>query len=606
MFTAAKAATTHTFRIGTKGNPDEAIKRARELLAHGAVVAVKGLGGFHLACDATDDEAVRRLRERKGRVDKPFAIMSYDLAAVERYCHLDHAERQLLESRERPIVLLRERTDSPISELVAPGNKYLGVMLPYTPLHYLLLEREQGDTSLSSQPQKELIALVMTSGNHSEEPIATDNKEALEHLAPLADYFLLHNREIHARCDDSVVRLFEGQEMPIRRSRGYAPFPVHLPFPVSQVLACGAELKNTFCLTRENYAFMSQHIGDMENWETLASYEAMIEHFKGLFRVEPDMVAYDMHPDYLATKYAQSLIPNPKSKIPVQHHHAHIASCMAEHGLEGPVLGVAFDGTGYGTDGQIWGGEFLVCHYDGFERVAHLAYVPMPGGEAAIRGPYRMALSHLYRACGTLDLDLPPRHHVNTAGLRIIEHQIRSGLNSPLTSSMGRLFDAVSALIGLRQVVNYEAQAAIELEMIAAEGVEKSYPWGYERGERLIVDPAPLIRAIVDDWRAGLEAPVISTRFHNAVARMIGEVCGFIREREGLNRVCLSGGVFQNVHLLGRTLDLLRDDGFEVYIHRLVPPNDGGIALGQAVIGHFKRVWLKSVEEWSLQAAKTG
>jgi len=561
---------------------DNPVAAARGLLAAGYIVVVKGLGGFHLACDATNDAAVRTLRERKQRVDKPFAIMSYDAATVERYCYLSQAERQLLESRERPIVLLQRRPDSPISKLVAPNNNYLGVMLPYTPLHYLLLSPQGPDVSPFSP-----LALVMTSGNMKEEPIATGNEEALEHLAPLADYFLLHDREIHIRCDDSVTRVFEGQEMPIRRSRGYAPFPIRVPFELEETLACGAELKNTFCLTKEGYAFLSQHIGDLENSETLASYEESIEHFKRLFRIEPRVIAYDMHPDYLATKYAQSQIANCKLQIAVQHHHAHIASCMAEHGLKERVIGVAFDGTGYGADGRIWGGEFLVADYRGFERAGHLAYVPMPGGEAAIKRPYRMALSHLHRAYGSLRLDLPMLRRVNPVELKVIEHQIERGLNSPLTSSMGRLFDAISALIGVRDVINYEAQAAIELEMIAAEDVEEGYaiplsPSPYP----LVLDPTPLICAIVADMKGGVDGSVISAKFHNAVAAMVLAVCDIIREREGLNKVVLSGGVFQNVYLLRRSLHLLRGAGFEVYIHRLVPCNDGGISLGQALVAN--------------------
>ncbi len=571
------------------------IEAARELLAAGYIVAVKGIGGFHLACDATNDEAVRTLRERKQRVDKPFAIMSYDAATVERYCYLSQAERRLLESRERPIVLLRRRPDSPISKLVAPNNNYLGVMLPYTPLHYLLLS-PQGPDGSPFRP----LALVMTSGNMKEEPIATGNEEALERLAPLADYFLLHDRDIYIRCDDSVIRVFEGREMPIRRSRGYVPFPIRVPFELEEILACGAELKNTFCLTKEGYAFLSQHIGDLENLETLTSYEASIEHFKKLFRIEPRVIAYDMHPEYLSTKYAKEQGADTKTParygaktlVAVQHHHAHIASCMAEHGLRERVIGVAFDGTGYGADGRIWGGEFLVADYRGFERVGHLAYVPMPGGEAAIKRPYRMAISHLHRAYGSLELDLPLLQRINPVELRVIEHQIERGLNSPLTSSMGRLFDAVSALIGVRDVINYEAQAAIELEMIAEEGVEEAYGFniraerGGAHGASLVLDPAPLIRAIVADMKRGMERSVISAKFHNAVAAMVLAVCDMIREREGLNKVVLSGGVFQNVYLLRRSLHLLRDADFEVYIHRLVPCNDGGISLGQALVAN--------------------
>jgi len=587
---------------------EAAIQRARELLARGAVVAVKGLGGFHLACDAANDEAVRRLRERKGRVDKPFAIMSFDVATVMRYCFVNDEERRLLESRERPIVLLRERPDSPISKWVAPGNKYLGVMLPYTPLHYLLIAN--GRWPMAETPPTAdhppsassdwLLALVMTSGNYSEEPIATDNQEALDRLAGLADAFLLHNRDIHARCDDSVVRVFQKAELPIRRSRGYAPFPVRLPFRARQVLAVGAELKNTFCLTREEYAFLSQHIGDMENLETLRSFEEMIEHFKGLFRIEPEVLAHDLHPDYLATQYAKRLENGDRGLelVAVQHHHAHVAACMAEHGLSGerPVIGVAFDGTGYGTDGAIWGGEFLVADYAGFHRAAHLAYVPLPGGDTAIRRPYRTALAHLWHAFGTLDVDVAPRRTPSEVELRVLRRQLERGVNAPPTSSMGRLFDAVAALAGLRQEVNYEAQAAIELEMMATEGVGDAYVWKIRResapdltgleDSEWILDPAQLIREVVADVLAGVPVPVISAKFHNSVAALIHEVCELIRAETGLNEVALSGGVFQNVTLLARAVELLRRAGFTVYTHRVVPPNDGGIALGQAVVAN--------------------
>jgi len=630
---------------------EEALRRTQELLSAGKIVAVKGLGGFHLACDALNDAAVQTLRERKGRVDKPFALMMPDIKTVEQYCYVDDAERALLTSRERPIVLLRARPHIPISKHVAPNNPFLGVMLPYTPLHYLLMAESRGqmaETPLAadrtpSALSYRLSAIVMTSGNYSEEPIATDNDEALSRLSALADAFLLHNRDIFARCDDSVMRVFRGQEMPLRRSRGYAPFPVRLPFKVRQVLAVGGELKNTFCLTREDYAFLSQHIGDMENLETLRSFEAMVEHFKRTFRIEPEIIAHDMHPGYLSTRYAQSVagyklkVEGPESSTlhlqPVQHHHAHIAACMAEHGLTEPVIGVAFDGTGYGADGHIWGGEFLVCDYAGFRRAAHLAYVPLPGGDAATRRPYRIAWSQLHHAYGTVEVDVPALRGLSQMERRIVQQQIEKGLNAPLTSSMGRLFDAVSALVGVRHEVNYEAQAAIELEMLAAEGVEEAYPWDYQPsppapfsltgrggdndglpssygvqsaaravrsapcggerpGERVEyrIDPAPLIRAIVADLQAGVSAPIISARFHNAIAEMIRAVCLLIREQTGLNQVCLSGGVFQNITLLGGTWDRLQAVGFEVFIHRRVPANDGGIALGQAMIAHASRL----------------
>jgi hydrogenase maturation protein HypF len=608
-------------------NTTEAIAQARRLLAEGRIVAVKGLGGFHLACDATNDAAVRLLRERKRRVDKPFALMSPDVATIEQYCFVSEGERQLLESPQRPIVLLRRRPETPISPAVAPGNNFLGVMLPYTPLHYLLLAdegrgtRDEGrgtrDEGCSSSVLRPSSALVMTSGNLAEEPIATDNAEARQRLAPLADAFLLHNRDIQVRCDDSVTRLFEGREMLLRRSRGYAPFPLRLGFELREILAVGGELKNTFCLTKGTYAFLSQHIGDLENWETLASFAANIEHFQRLFRVHPTIIAHDLHPEYLSTKWAnerisesanqqigksqisKSAICNLQSAIPIQHHHAHMASVMAEHGLNERVIGVSWDGTGYGTDGQIWGGEFLVGDYAAFRRAAHLKYVRLPGGEVAIRHPLRMALSHLVNAYGEAawSLDLPALARLEATERAVVRHQIETGFNSPWTSSAGRLFDAVSALLGIRDVVNYEGQAAIELEMLVAEDVEERYELELEEMEKenrgnggnegVLLDPAPLIRAVVDDLRAGTPRPVIAARFHNTLAQLIVDTCGIIRQQEGLNKVCLSGGVFQNVTLLRRTLHDLREAGFAPYIHHLVPPNDGGIALGQALVAHF-------------------
>ena len=567
---------------------DEAIRMARHLLNRGAIVAVKGLGGFHLACDATNEAAISLLRERKYRVNKPFAIMSLDCQAVERYCHLSDAERQLLESPQRPIVLLRRKSDSPISALVAPNNSHLGVILPYTPLHYLLLERRGDET--------DILALVMTSGNMSEEPIAIDNEEALERLRPLADAFLLHDRDIHVRCDDTVTRIFEGKEAIIRRSRSYAPFPVRLNFEMRQVLACGAELKNTFCLTKENYAFLSQHIGDMENLETLSSFESGIEHFKRLFRVSPEVIAYDLHPEYLATKYALELRRNGAEQlssgvqfVPVQHHHAHIASCLAENGVQEPVIGVAFDGTGYGEDRQIWGGEFLVGDFHHFERRAHLKYVILPGGEAAIRRPYRMATSHLYHLPAALTSGLTLFDRINPVELQIVRRQIEKGINSPLTSSCGRLFDAVSSLLGICDVITYEGEAAIELEMLADDDVEDGYHWPLPRGKfPIIIDQEPVLRDIIQDLKAGVPIAIISAKFHNAVAEMVSEVCCLIRERDGLSKVALSGGVFQNIYLLKRTLSHLQKKGFKPYIHHQVPCNDGGIALGQAVIANTK------------------
>ena len=561
---------------------EEPIEGVRRLLAEGAIVAVKGLGGFHLACDATNAGAVATLRERKQRVDKPFAVMSLDVDTVRRYCQVSEGEAQLLESPARPIVLLRRKPGSPIAAQVAPANNNLGVMLPYTPLHYLML----GDGATPAP-----LALVMTSGNMSEEPIAIGNQEALERLSPLADYFLLHDRDIYVRCDDSVTRLFRGREAMLRRSRGYAPFPIRLNLELKEILACGAELKNTFCLTKGTYAFLSQHIGDMENYETFASYQASVEHFQRLFRVNPQAVAYDLHPDYLATRYALELAEaQGLRRVPVQHHHAHVVSCMAENGVDAEVIGVALDGTGYGTDGHIWGGEFLLADCRRFRRLGHLKYVPLPGGEAAIKRPYRMAVSHLLSALGEEALDLPLElwAQIGEAELALVRRMMAAKVNCPLTSSCGRLFDAVSALLGVRGVVNYEGQAAIELEMLAAEGVDEAYDWSRPSSYPIIIDPAPVLRGVVSDLRRGVDRAVISAKFHNTIADIIVGVSRAARERTGINRVALSGGVFQNMYLLGRTLDGLERQGFEALIHHQVPANDGGIALGQAVIANAR------------------
>ena len=560
----------------------EPIEGVRRLLAEGAIVAVKGLGGFHLACDATNAGAVATLRERKQRVDKPFAVMSLDVDTVRRYCQVSEGEAQLLESPARPIVLLRRKPGSPIAAQVAPANNNLGVMLPYTPLHYLML----GDGATPAP-----LALVMTSGNMSEEPIAIGNQEALERLSPLADYFLLHDRDIYVRCDDSVTRLFRGREAMLRRSRGYAPFPIRLNLELKEILACGAELKNTFCLTKGTYAFLSQHIGDMENYETFASYQASVEHFQRLFRVNPQAVAYDLHPDYLATRYALELAEaQGLRRVPVQHHHAHVVSCMAENGVDAEVIGVALDGTGYGTDGHIWGGEFLLADCRRFRRLGHLKYVPLPGGDVATKRPYRMAVSHLLSALGEEALDLPLElwAQIGEAELALVRRMMAAKVNCPLTSSCGRLFDAVSALLGVRGVVNYEGQAAIELEMLAAEGVDEAYDWSRPSSYPIIIDPAPVLRGVVSDLRRGVDRAVISAKFHNTIADIIVGVSRAARERTGINRVALSGGVFQNMYLLGRTLDGLERQGFEALIHHQVPANDGGIALGQAVIANAR------------------
>jgi hydrogenase maturation protein HypF len=553
---------------------EKALQAVRSLLREGRIVAVKGLGGFHLACDATHAEAVAELRRRKLRVDKPFAVMMLNLDAVDAHCTMNEAERRLLESHERPIVILKRRPESGIVPEVAPGQDTLGVMLPYTPLHYLLLEAEAGFPD----------ALVMTSGNLREEPIATQNDEARDNLYKLADAFLMHDRGIRTRCDDSVVRTVEDQIYPLRRSRGYAPFPVHLAWESPPMLAVGAELKNAFCLAQAHYAFLSHHIGDMENYETLRSFEDGVAHYERLFRTKPEALAYDLHPDYLATRYA--LERSEQEGLPavgVQHHHAHIAACMAEHRLDGdrPVIGVSFDGTGYGTDGAIWGGEFLLADYASFERPYHLGYVAMPGGDAAVRQPWRLALAWLDRAGLAWASDLPPVQAADPATLQTIQRMLSLGLNAPRTSSMGRLFDAVSALAGVRQTVNYEAQAAIEFEMLVAADETAAYEFAFDGDE---IDAAPLMAAVVDDLRRDTAIEKIAARFHNGVAEMVRKTCELMRERSGSRRVVLSGGVWQNQVLLARTLALLRECDFDVYIHRQVPTNDGGIALGQLAV----------------------
>ncbi len=553
-------------------------------MKQGKILAIKGLGGFHLACNPLDPQSLATLRQRKLRVEKPFALMMANLEVVRQHCELTPAEADLLESLARPIVLLRRRSDSTLSSLVAPGQDTLGVMLPYTPLHELLM----ADLG-AGEP---LRVLVMTSANLSEEPIVTDNEEAHTRLARLADGFLMHDRPIQTRCDDSVLRLepFSGMAYPIRRARGYAPFPVRMPWQLPPLLATGAELKNTFCLTHGEYVFLSQHIGDMENYETLRSFEEGIAHYERLFRVQPKFIAYDQHPNYLASRYAQErAVRQDLPALGVQHHHAHIAALMAECGLskEQRVLGLAFDGTGYGSDGAIWGGEFLVASYSGFQRLAHFAYTPLPGGDVATRKPARIALAFLSQAALDWDPLLPPVSALCPEERLALRSQLDHRVNTPLTSSLGRLFDAVSALAGVRQQVNYEAQAAIELEAcrdLAETGV---YPFDVLRSppsSSLQVDPSPLIRAVVQDVYTATPASIISARFHNSLAQLVLDLCIRLRQETGLTTVALSGGVWQNMTLLTQSLRMLRQAGFNVLTHRLVPANDGGLALGQAVI----------------------
>jgi len=568
--------------VDGQGNPVKSrdiIKTAAQLLKEGKILAVKGLGGFQLACDATSQKAINTLRDRKRRPSKPLAVMISDIKEIGKRCLLSGEEKKLLESPQCPIVLLRWKQGSDISKAVAPNLKYLGVMLPYTPLHHLLL-KEAG------------LPLVMTSGNLSEEPIAGDNDEALRRLKGIADYFLLHNRDIYARYDDSVYMVEDGEAQAIRRARGYAPYPIFLPFKAKQILACGAEDKNTFCLTRDEHAFLSQHIGDMENEETLEHFENTIELYKKLFRIEPEIIAYDLHPEYLATKYALEAGAKAGLKlVPVQHHHAHIAGCLAENGVKDRVIGVALDGTGYGTDGTLWGGEFLLADYKDFKRVGHFEYVPLPGGAAAVKKPYRMALSYLYTLLGEdFKLDGLPIAGIRPAEIEVIKRQLKRKINSPLTSSAGRLFDAVSALAGVRGEIDYEAQAAIELEMLAPDKTDKagSYPFSIEEeGEMRVVKLRELLLGVVEDIRNKVPVPEISLKFHYTMAEIVAGMCKLIAKESKIKRVGLSGGVFQNRLLSKLAVAALEREGFEVLTHRLVPANDGGISLGQAVVANF-------------------
>jgi hydrogenase maturation protein HypF len=598
----------------TGSNP---IAAASQLLREGKIVAVKGLGGFLLACDATNNSAVKTLRQRKKRSSKPFAIMVATVDEAKRHCYVSSEEENLLTSPQSPIVLIRWREDSSVSREAAPNLRFLGIMLPYTPLHHILLR----DTGLP---------LVMTSGNLSEEPIARDNDEALRRLSGIADYFLIHNRDIYSRYDDSVAIVERGSSQLIRRARSYAPYPIRLSFEARQVLGCGAEEKNTFCLTKDNYAFLSQHIGDMENMETLEHFDSTISLYKRLFHIEPEIIAYDLHPDYLATKYARELGESGIKLIPVQHHHAHIASCMADNGLESPVIGVAFDGTGMGADGSIWGGEFLVADYRNFTRVGHLEYLPLPGGAAAIKRPYRTAIGYILTLLGENALNaviatlnelkgkqsqLASIGQVTEVEVEVIKRQLERKINSPLSSSMGRLFDAISALLGIRGEINYEGQAAVELEMAALasygeepssviarpvpseareldeaiSGNNESYPYRIVEDEGIrIVHLRDLLSAVIEDLHQGISKGMISVKFHNTVARMINEMCHLIADETPMvSGVALSGGVFQNRLLLRKAVSLLESSGFRVFTHKQVPCNDGGISLGQAVIANF-------------------
>ncbi len=556
------------FDSGGCEQPGNALAAAKRYIKDGLIVAVKGIGGYHLACDAYNEDAVRLLRSRKIREDKPFAIMAGTMEIVHELCQTSEAEEKLLTSLARPIVLLEKREGYDLAPSVAPGNPHVGVMLPYAPVHALLLGRQD--------------VWVMTSGNTSDEPIIYDDGEVIDRLHSIADYFLTHNRPIYRRADDSVVRIFQSQPYVIRRSRGYVPLPIELSAELPPLLAAGAEVKNTFCLTKGKRAFLGPHIGDLENLSTFESYQQAISHWKQLFDLKPEIVAYDLHPEYLSTKFALTLdLP----AIGVQHHHAHIAAVMAEHGLREQVIGVAFDGTGYGTDGTLWGGEFLVADLKGFERAAHCRYLPLPGGAKAIREPWRMAAWVLYELYGDHVFDLGIRC-VNEwpAHWRLAIQAAATGLNSPLTSSAGRLFDAAAAILGLRQTINYEGQAAVELEQISAGKKGELLPYDIKRGTPAVLDFMPAFASMVTKIRSGKDAPSLAASFHSTIAHGIVSMISTIHSQTGLRHVALSGGVFQNLTLLIQVVTMLKQQSLSVYWHRHVPPNDGGVALGQAII----------------------
>ncbi len=549
----------------------DSIADAANRLRQGRIVAIKGLGGFHLAVDATNAGAVVRLRRRKHREEKPLALMCADLNHIRAIARVGETEARLLVSIQRPIVLLEKRPHTPIAEPVSPRNRYFGIMLPYAPLHHLLL-----DTGFA--------ALVMTSANLSEAPIAIDNAEAFERLAGIADDFLIHDRDILLRIDDSIVRYSAGHMRSIRRSRGYVPVPVFLKDEMPPVLGCGAELKNTVCLTRGKQAFVSQHIGDLKNRATDDFFRLTVDHLKRILSIDPQIVACDLHPDYMSGRYARELDGIPC--IEVQHHHAHIAACMAENNADGPVIGLSFDGTGLGTDGTIWGGEVLVADYHTFTRAAHLVPVPMPGSAAAIEEPWRMAVSHLSAAFGEEmeSLQLPFLRSVAKQRLDIMLAMMKKQINSPLTSSLGRLFDAVAAIIGRCGRVAFEGQAAMELETILDDAESGCYDFSWEDDGTCRIATTPIIQGVVRDVEKGISPNVVSARFHNTLVLLFDQLCRHLRSATGIDRIALSGGVFQNNRLLVGLTAALEKSGFDLLTHRLVPTNDGGLSLGQVVV----------------------
>jgi hydrogenase maturation protein HypF len=561
------------------------IRRAADLLKEGKILAIKGIGGFHLAVNAVDHEAIAKLRERKGRPDKPLAVMVADLDQIKTFASFSLEEQNLLRGRAKPIVLLPKKPSFPLAENIAPDNRFIGVMLPYTPIHHLLFYYH------------EFQALIMTSGNISGSPVVKDNDEAFSKLANIADYFLFHNRPIITQVDDSVIRVSGSDSSLYRRARSFVPSVVNLKRNGGRTLALGAIIKNTICMTKEKEAFLSQHIGDLDNMDTQIHQKNISLHFQSLLRIEPDLLVHDLHPDYPGSSYARNQTELPT--IGVQHHHAHAVSCMAEHGLTGPVIALTLDGNGYGPDRTVWGGEVLLANYDRYERLAHLSSVEMPGGDAAIREPWRMAVSHLYRAFGPeyrgLNLQLI---HDNNDNIDIIQQMIDKSINSPLTSSCGRLFDSVAALLGIRYSASFEGQAAAELEMLLEpdDSNMASYPFEIVKSDTKPwqLPVKQIITGIVHDILENHEPYRISKRFHNTLAALFTRVCREIRDLKNIDQVVLSGGVFQNLNLSQQLKTNLEALAFTVYSHEQVPTNDGGISLGQALAGRAMHERLKA------------
>jgi hydrogenase maturation protein HypF len=558
--------------IELKGNP---INRAIKLLEKGKIIAVKGLGGFHLACNAKDMKAIKVLRERKMRSCKPLALMARDIPTIEKFVKVPEEERKLLQSPRSPIVLLKKKKKCALPGNIAPSNNFLGFMLPYTPLHILLFEK--------------LEVLIMTSGNKRDEPIIFDNKNAIERLEGVADYFLIHDRDIWMQTDDSIARIVDNEPLLLRRSRGYAPQPLRCPiWNEKKIIGFGAHKHNTFSISRGDEIFVSHYIGETDNIETIKAFERGIEHFTNFFDILPDIAVVDLHPEYQATKFGKKwAFDYNKPLIEVQHHHAHIASCLVDNRLDEKVIGVAWDGTGYGEDGKIWGGEFLIADLEGYERKAHLQYIPLPGGDITVKEPWRMGAVYLYDIFGngfsSLGIDFVKT--LDNKKWSFIRTMIDKRVNSPLTSSIGRLFDAVSSILGIRSSINYQGQAAIELEMIAKEDEQKFYQFDIIRSiNTYIIDPKKVIESIVEDIKKGTANGYISMKFHIGLAEMIVDVSNLLREETNINKVCLSGGVFQNMILREEATKRLKKERFEVYNHKKLPPNDGGVSAGQVAI----------------------